>query len=505
VARGKFVLAIDQGTTNTKALLVARSGEVAASASKPVEISYPTPGWVEQDPLALVESVLAAIGDCVAQVEGAEIVAIGISNQRESALVWDRKTGEPLGPCVVWQCRRTAPFCDHLRERGLEELIQASSGLPVDPLFSASKIAWLLSTTTDARRRANAGELCAGNVDGWLLWNLTGGTAHATDVSNASRTQLLGLADAQWDPALMEIFDIPRTCLPDVRPSSGIFGHTRALGALPAGIPIASLIGDSHAALFAHAAFAPGTAKATYGTGSSVMTLTGKPVASRYGLSSTIAWGIGTQVQYALEGNITNAGGAVEWLGNFLGLSDPVQDTAALAASVEDSGGVYMVPAFAGLGAPHWDADARGLIVGLTRGSTAAHAARATLESIAFQVHDVVDAMRHDAGSTLPALMADGGASRNAALMQFQADMLGCPVIRTSAADLSARGAAWLAGLATGFWSSLEELAALPRETERFEPGPGAARRMELLAGWQDALLRAASKRGLARETHGAN
>lgn len=505
MARGKFVLAIDQGTTNTKALLMARSGEVVASASWPVEISYPAPGWVEQEPRALLDSVLSATADCMAQAEGAEIEAIGISNQRESALVWDRKIGEPLGPCVIWQCRRTAPFCDHLRERGLEELIQASSGLPVDPLFSASKMAWLLSEATDARRRANAGELCAGNVDGWLLWNLTGGAVHATDVSNASRTQLLGLSDAAWDPALLEIFDIPEACLPEVRPSSGVFGFTRALGPLPAGIPVASMIGDSHAALFAHAAFVPGTAKATYGTGSSVMTLTAKPVASRYGLSSTIAWGIGTRVQYALEGNITNTGGAVQWLGNFLGLSDPVRDTAALAASVRDSGGVFMVPAFAGLGAPHWDADARGVIVGLTRGSSAAHAARATVESIAFQVHDVVEAMRRDAGTSLPALMADGGASRNNVLMQFQADLLGCPVIRTRAADLSARGAAWLAGLATGFWSSPEELAALPRETERFEPGPAAARRADLLAGWQDALSRAASNGGKAKERNGAH
>ncbi|HVY91857.1 MAG TPA: FGGY-family carbohydrate kinase, partial [Bryobacteraceae bacterium] len=376
----------------------------------------------------------------------------------------------------------------------LEELIRTSSGLTVDPLFSASKIAWLLSESMDARRRATAGELCAGNVDSWLLWNLTGGTVHATDVSNASRTQLLGLRDAAWDPALMEIFDVPEACLPEVRPSSRVFGLTSGRGALPPGIPIASMIGDSHAALFAHAAFAPGTAKATYGTGSSLMTLTERSVVSQYGLSSTIAWGIGEKVQYALEGNITNTGGAVQWLGGFLGLPDPVQSTAALAASVEDSGGIYMVPAFAGLGAPHWDAEARGLIFGLTRGSTSAHVARATIESIAFQVHDVLDAMRKDTGIPLPVLMADGGASRNDLLMQFQADMLGCPVVRTSSADLSARGAAWLAGLATGFWSSMEELAALPRETERFEPGPGAARREALLAGWRDALSRALSK-----------
>lgn len=508
MTRGRFVLAVDQGTTNTKALLMARSGEVVASASRPVGISYPAPGWVEQDPREILESVLLAIGDCLAQFSDAEIEAIGISNQRESALVWDRKTGEPIGPCVIWQCRRTAPFCDHLRARGLEEIIRGASGLPVDPLFSASKIAWLLSSTVDARRRAKAGELCAGNVDSWLLWNLTGGVAHATDVSNASRTQLLGLREAAWDPALLEIFDIPEACLPEVRSSSGVFGQTCAIGPLPAGIPIAGMIGDSHAALFAHAAFIPGTAKATYGTGSSLMTLTERPIASQYGLSSTIAWGIGGKVQYALEGNITNTGGAVQWLGGFLGLADPVPSTAALAASVPDSGGVYMVPAFAGLGAPHWDADARGLIYGLTRGTTAAHVARATVESIAFQVHDVVDAMRRDAGIALPALMADGGASRNDALMQFQSDMLGAPVIRTSSADLSARGAAWLAGLATGFWSSLGELAALPRETERFEPGPGAARRETLLAGWRDALSRASSHLNCPERvgrSHGAN
>lgn len=489
----KYVMAIDQGTTNSKALLVGRSGEVAASASRPVKTAFPQPGWVEQDSMELWRSAAGAVDDCLAQVEDAEIAAIGISNQRESALVWDRRTGCPAGPCVIWQCRRTAPFCASLAGTSAEALVRSHSGLPIDPLFSASKIRWLLDHIKDGTRRADAGALCAGTVDSWMLWNLTGGASWATDASNASRTQLLNLDSVAWDPDLLAIFGVPAGVLPEVRASSGVLGYSVASGRLPAGIPIASLIGDSHAALFGHAAFAPGAVKATYGTGSSLMTRVEQPVPSAYGLSTTIAWSEDGKARYALEGNITNAGAAVQWLAELFQLSDGAGGAARLAATVDHSSGVYLVPAFAGLGAPHWDSGARGVICGLTRGTTLAHVAKATVDSIAYQVRDVFEALRQDSGAPLRELMADGGASRNDRLMQFQADILDCPVVRSSSSDLSAIGAAWLAGLAVGFWSSHEELAALPQPTDRFEPAMPPARRDDLIDGWQKALAKARS------------
>ena len=491
--RDRLILAIDQGTTNTKALLMSHAGEVVARAARPLSIQFPQPGWVEQDARELRDSVLAAIDDCVAQTPGAEIAAIGITNQRESVVAWDRRTGEPAGPCITWQCRRTAPFCAALRDRGLDALIRERTGLSIDPLFSASKARWLLSLARESGG-ADPGELCIGTVDSWLLWHLTGGAVHATDPSNASRTQLLDLAQAEWDSELLELFEIPAACLPRIQPSSGVFGTTIASGKLPAGVPVAGMIGDSHAALFGHAAFEPGMVKATYGTGSSLMTLTASPVHSRHGLSTTIAWAQGGRVWYALEGNIINTGGAVQWLGEFLGFRDAALEAASLAETVADTGGVYVVPAFAGLGAPHWDPGARGLIFGLTRGSTAAQVARATLDAVAYQVRDVFAAMEMDAKIMLPSLLADGGASGNDRLMQFQADILGRPVIRSSSADLSACGAAWLAGLAVGFWSSLAEIRQLPQRADCFHPALAESRREPLLAGWRDALRRAMSR-----------
>jgi glycerol kinase len=490
-------LAIDQGTTNTKALLMSKAGEVLARASRPLSISFPQPGWVEQDARELWSSVMVAIDECLGQVPSAEIAAIGVSNQRESVVVWDGRTREPVGPCVSWQCTRGSGLCAQLRERGCDALVRERSGLGLDPLFSASKAAWLIA-------RADNADIRVGTVDSWLLWNLTGGAVHATDASNASRTQLLNVRRVEWDEDLLVLFGVPAACLPEVRRSSGHFGRTVAIGKLAAGVPVGSLIGDSHAALFGHAAFEPGAVKATYGTGSSLMTLTDLPVTSTHGLSTTIAWGRPqacgglsgrATVQYALEGNIFNTGAAVQWLGEFLGLPDPVQDAAALARSVPGTAGVYLVPAFAGLGAPVWDVGARGLLFGLSRGTTAAHAARAAVESIAYQVYDVFEAMRLDAGIALPELRADGGASRNDTLMQFQADILGCPVVRSGSTDLSARGAAWLAGLAVGFWNSLTELKNLPQATNRFEPRMPQTRRAELLAGWHDARNRALSRR----------
>ncbi len=489
----KLILSIDQGTTNTKVVLVDHAGAIRARASRPLSIAFPQPGWVEQDARALWRSVTEAVDDCMAQAGQAEIVAVGVSNQRESVVVWDRRTGEPAGPCVVWQCRRTSPFCEELRRRGLDRLIRERSGLPVDPLFSGSKAAWLLENIPDGVARAAAGELCVGTVDSWLLWNLTQGAVHATDASNASRTQLLNLRRCEWDDELLSTFAIPRACLPEVRASSGIFGYTAGSGSLPAGIPVASLIGDSHAALFGHAAFTPGAVKATYGTGSSLMIPLDGPTDSAHGLSITIAWAESGGVRYALEGNITNTGGAVQWLADFLSLPGGAAEAASLAASVSDAGGVYVVPAFAGLGAPHWDAGARGVVCGLTRGTTAAHVARATLDSIAYQVRDVFEVIRQDAALSAVSLFADGGASNNDRLMQFQADVLACPVIRSSSTDLSAIGAAWLAGLATGYWNSLEELDALPRQTQRFEPRMAASRRAELIRGWHDAIQRTVS------------
>jgi glycerol kinase len=489
---GAHVLAVDQGTTNTKVLLFDERGDVVARASRPVDIAFPQPGWVEQDAMAIWRSVDEAIDECLEQASGRRPHAVGISNQRESVVVWDRATGRPVGPTIVWQCRRTAPFCQTLRDRGLGATLEERTGLTIDPLFSASKIRWLLDTIPDGDRRAERGELCAGTIDSWLLWSLTGGAVHACDATNASRTQLFNLRDAAWDGALLGIFRIPRRLLPDVKPSSGVFGHTISRGHLGS-VPIASAIGDSHAALFGHAAFRPGSVKATYGTGSSLMTPIDTPLSSRHGLSTTVAWALPNKVSYALEGNITVTGGAVDWLGQLLGLTNSASSVADLARSVADSGGVYLVPAFAGLGAPYWDADARGLLCGVTRGTTAAHVARATVESIAYQVRDVFDAMRADAGAP-SALLADGGASRNDTLMQFQADILGCAVERNNSADLSARGAAWLAGLATGVWPSTDALSRLPRTVTRFEPRMAEAERVRLYSGWQDAVSRARTR-----------
>jgi glycerol kinase len=493
VASARSLLAIDQGTTNTKVLLISDSGAVLARASRPLSIRFPQPGWVEQDAAHLWTSVREALDECLSGAPGAAPEAVAVTNQRESVVAWDARSGEPLGPCIVWQCRRTAPFCAALRERGLEDRIRERTGLAVDPLFSASKARWLLENI-GGFDRARRGEIRLGTVDSWLLWNLTGGAVHATDATNAARTQLLNLHNVEWDAEMLDLFGIPAAALPRVLPSSGVFGATVALGALPAGLPIASLIGDSHAAMFGHAAFRPGAVKATYGTGSSLMTLVERPVLSARGLSTTIAWMRPGHVQYALEGNITVTGGAVQWLGEFLRLGDPSADAAALAETVPDSGGVYLVPAFAGLGAPYWDAGARGLITGLTRGTTAAHVARATLESIAYLVGDVYEAMRADAGLDLPVLLADGGASRNDTLMQFQADVLARPVVRSASADLSACGAVWLAGLAVGFWSSLEAIEALPRARDRFEPRLDSAERDRRCQGWCDAVARVRSR-----------
>jgi glycerol kinase len=441
----------------------------------------------------LWRSVVEASAECLEKVGDAAIAAVGISNQRESIIAWGRRTGMPAGPCIVWQCRRTAVECRELQKSEQAGLIAELSGLGIDPLFSASKAAWLLRHAEDGMSRARDGELLVGTVDSWLLWNLTRGAVHATDVSNASRTQLMNLARAEWDRRLLDVFGIPAGCIPEIRSSSGIFAETAPELGMPAGVPIAALIGDSHAALFGHAAFQPGAVKATYGTGSSLMSLTDQVLTSRHGLSSTIAWGRDGIVKYGLEGNITNTGATMDWLAKFLRYGTSA-DTTAIAASVPDSGGLYIVPAFAGLGAPHWDPLARGVISGLTSASGPEHASRAALESIAYQVNDVLVAMRKDMGRELPELLTDGGASANDVLMQFQADISNCRVLRSASPDLSARGAAWLAGLAVGVWKSLDELRMLRGRIDRFTPEMRSSRRETLLSGWYDALARCRSR-----------
>lgn len=488
-----LILAIDQGTTNSKVSVVNSAGQVVQEATRPVQIRYPQPGWVEQEPTELWETVLAAMQEVLQAIAPASLAAVAVTNQRESVLVWERGSGKPVGPCVTWQCRRSTPLVARLRADGLESRVHEKTGLTLDPMFSAGKARWLLDQIPDGKERTEAGELCLGTVDAWMLWNLTGGAVHACDVTNASRTQLFNLHSLDWDDELIEIFGVPRAMLPEVRPSGSIYGNTCAHGLLPEGIPIAAMIGDSHGALFGHAGFQRGAIKATYGTGSSLMMPMSTPVFSKHGLSTSIAWGYqGTK--YALEGNIYVTGAGVQWLYQFLGLTTP-EEIEALAKQVGGNDGLYFVPALVGLGAPYWDADARGLLVGITRGTTAGHAARAALEAIAYQIHDVFVAMQSESGQPLTQLMADGGATRNDFLMQFQADILNVPVVRSRASDLSALGAAYLAGLATGIWKSLDEVSGLSRPQDRFEPNMENGRREALLHGWQDAVRRALSSK----------
>jgi len=414
--------------------------------------------------------------------------AIGISNQRETIVVWDRRTGKPLAPAIVWQCRRSSDICASLQIGGREKLLRSRTGLGIDPLFSASKLTWLMHNVPGLQKRAEAGDVCAGTVDSWLIWNLTGGAVHRCDMTNASRTQLFDIHRQQWDPELVSLFCVPLAILPEVMPSSSILGMTVSLDALPAGIPIASAIGDSHAAMVGHGSYEPGSIKATYGTGSSLMTLVAAPKANTGTLVTTVAWALPGQTQYALEGNITMTGAAVQWVGEFLGLKDSVGDVISLSESVPDSGGTYLVPAMVGLGAPYWDHTVRGAILGLSRTSTAAHLARAALDAIAYQVRDVFEAMRIEAACDLPVLHADGGGSSNDKLMQFQADILGRPVVRSTCPDLSALGAAGLAGLAIGYWPSMESLKDLIGAGDTFLPQIEDVERRRLYDGWLTAV-----------------
>ena len=493
-----LVLAIDQGTTNTKALLVSADGRVHHQASVPNVVTYPRSGWAEQSATTLVDGVKQVIAEVVAKTGGADrIAAVAISNQRESIVVWDATTGEPIGPCIIWQCRRSTSKCEALRAAGHARAIEEKTGLALDPLFPAAKIAWLLDNVAGARVQAERGELRAGTVDSWLLWTLTGGAVHATDHSNASRTQLFDTAALRWDEDLGALFGVPLSLLPEVRSSDSEFGHLAAgVTALPAGTPIRAMIGDSHAALFGHGVRAPGTVKATYGTGTSLMTLTPERVLSGHGLSSTIAWSIGGQVFHAIEGNISVSGQAVAFMTQLLGLSDAAV-LSTLASSVSDSNGVTFVPALVGLGAPYWRADARGTITGMSLGTTPAHLARAAIEAIAFQVADVFSAMEQDLGAPMVELRADGGASRNTFLMRFQADILGRSVVTAAAAEVSALGAAALAFAGMGI-----DMAPVPA-ADRHLPTMAAEERDSHRHRWHAAIAQTLCKNPDAEQKNG--
>lgn len=488
-----YILALDEGTTSARAALYDPEGRRLGIESEPVTSWFPQPGWVEQDAEAIWTAQLAAARRLIERlgVAPAEIAALGITNQRETTVVWERRTGKPVAPAIVWQCRRTADECAALAASPAGETVTRKTGLVVDAYFSASKIRWILDHVPEARSRARDGELLFGTVDTWLVWKLTGGTEHATDVSNASRTMLMNLATGDWDPELLALFDIPRAMLPRILPSSFVAG-VAAPEHFGAEIPVAGVAGDQQAALFGQACFRHGLSKNTYGTGCFALLHTGErlPV-SRHRLIATRAASADAAAQFAIEGSVFIAGAAVAWLRDQLGLLASAAESEALAASVPDTGGVYFVPAFVGLGAPHWDPAARGLLAGLNRATGRAHIARAALEAIAYQTRELVEAMEADSGERLAELRADGGAAANDFLMQFQADILGLPVVRPADIETTALGAAYLAGLAVGLWKSLDELARFWRADRTFEPGMAPERREQLFNGWKQAVQRA--------------
>jgi glycerol kinase len=488
----KYVLALDQGTTSSRAIVFDQRGAVRTVAQKEFRQIFPKPGWVEHDAEEIWRSQLACARAALKQawVRPERVSAIGIANQRETALLWDRRTGRPAHHAIVWQDRRTAGECERLKRDGLADAVRAKTGLVIDPYFSATKIAWMLDNVTGLRARAEAGHVAFGTVDTWLAWKLSGGRLHVTDPSNASRTLLYDIHRGDWDEALLSIFRVPRALLPEVRPSSVVYGAS-AKALLGAEVPIAGIAGDQQAALFGQACHEPGMAKNTYGTGCFLLLNTGaEAIASKNGLLTTSAAQAGPR-QFALEGSVFIAGAVVQWLRDGLKLIRKSADVEALAATVRDSGGVVLVPAFAGLGAPHWDPYARGIIVGLTRGSSGGHIARAALESIAFQSAELLDAMRRDSGVELKELRVDGGAAANDALMQFQADLLGVPVVRPKVLETTALGAAYLAGLATGVWASREDIAQHWKPGKRFEPRMTREDAAQRMHEWTRALERA--------------
>ena len=486
----KYILALDQGTTSSRAILFDREGRMRGIAQQEFRQIFPQSGWVEHDANEIWRSQLGVAQQVLKQdsISAADIAAIGITNQRETTVVWDRKTGEPIANAIVWQDHRTADLCDALREQGKSALFQQKTGLVIDAYFSGTKLKWLLDNVAGARSRAERGELAFGTIDSWLIYKLCG--AHVVDTSNASRTLLFNIHTLQWDDELLALLDIPRSLLPEVVPGSGVVGNTSP-ELLGSAIPIAGIAGDQQAATFGQACHQPGMAKNTYGTGCFMLMNTGKQaITSKNNLVTTIGWSIGGQTDYMLEGSVFNAGAAVQWLRDGLGIIKSSEEVEALASSVPDTGGVFFVPAFAGLGAPYWDAYARGTMVGISRGTTKAHIARATLAGIAYQSADVLEAMQKDAAIDLTELRVDGGASRNDLLMQFQADVLGVPVVRPVVTETTALGAAYLAGLAVNFWGLKEEIASQWQAQKRFEPAMSADEREQRLTTWRRAVQR---------------
>jgi glycerol kinase len=495
-----YVLALDQGTTSSRAIIFDEHGAIVAVGQREFPQIFPKPGWVEHDPNEIWATQIAVATEALgrAHIRPRDIAAIGITNQRETTVVWDRETGVPVYNAIVWQDRRTADFCDRLKRDGHEDLIRERTGLVVDAYFSGSKVAWILENVPGARARAEAGKLAFGTIDSWLVWQLTSDSTHITDVTNASRTMLFNINTLRWDEDLLRLLRVPSSMLPEVRPSSQVYGRVSTTLGI-ADVPIAGIAGDQQAALFGQMCVSPGLTKNTYGTGCFLLQNTGeKPVKSRNRLLSTVAWQIGGKTAYALEGSVFIGGAVVQWLRDGLGVIRTSADVEALAKTVPDNGGVYLVPAFAGLGAPHWDPYARGTIVGITRGTTAGHIARAACESIAFQVADLLTAVRDDAAIDLTELRVDGGAAANNDLLQFQADLLGVAVVRPQVTETTALGAAYLAGLAVGFWDSSEVLARHWRVDRRFEPALPPAQAAARRAEWHEAVGR--SKGWIKRE-----
>lgn len=488
----KYILALDQGTSSSRAIVFDHEGRICATAQKEFPQHFPKPGWVEHDPKDIWSSEASVIAEAITSmgINGLNIAGIGITNQRETTIVWDAETGEPVYNAIVWQDRRTSEYCDSLKEQNLTGFIREKTGLIIDAYFSATKIRWILENVPGARARAEAGKLRFGTVDTWLLWNLTRGECHMTDVSNASRTMLFNIHTLNWDEDLMKLFGIPMSMLPEVHSSSEIYGYTKTT-IFAHKVPVAGIAGDQQAALFGQMCTTPGSVKNTYGTGCFLLMNSGtKPITSSHNLLTTIAWKIGDTVNYALEGSIFVGGSVVQWLRDGLGIIKSSSEIESLAMTVPDNGGVYFVPALTGLGAPYWDQYAKGTICGLTRGTTAAHIARAALEGIAFETMDIVNAMEHDAGIKLAELKVDGGASRNNLMMQFQADILGTKVIRPKVTETTAMGACYLAGLATGYWNSLDDIKRQWNADKVFEPLAPAEKVLKLKEGWANAIGR---------------
>lgn len=488
----KYILALDQGTSSSRSIVFDHEGRICATAQKEFPQHFPKPGWVEHDPKDIWSSEASVIAEAITSmgINGLNIAGIGITNQRETTIVWDAETGEPVYNAIVWQDRRTSEYCDSLKEQNLTGFIREKTGLIIDAYFSATKIRWILENVPGARARAEAGKLRFGTVDTWLLWNLTRGECHMTDVSNASRTMLFNIHTLNWDEDLMKLFGIPMSMLPEVHSSSEIYGYTKTT-IFAHKVPVAGIAGDQQAALFGQMCTTPGSVKNTYGTGCFLLMNSGtKPITSSHNLLTTIAWKIGDTVNYALEGSIFVGGSVVQWLRDGLGIIKSSSEIESLAMTVTDNGGVYFVPALTGLGAPYWDQYAKGTICGLTRGTTAAHIARAALEGIAFETMDIVNAMEHDAGIKLAELKVDGGASRNNLMMQFQADILGTKVIRPKVTETTAMGACYLAGLATGYWDSLDDIKRQWNADKVFEPLAPAEKVLKLKEGWANAIGR---------------